>query len=133
MEISYYVLKVREAEGLPAFLLKKLGDKEKGDLYISPTMRLCGVQSMACVKTRKLADSFSDYCVSMMMNRYQSRVSIEIREKKIIVELLKKREENDLKNRIENDSRFVRFAKESGFVREEVVVYKNRRVLDWIV
>lgn len=51
---------------------------EKGELFVSPHCRLCGISAMACIATRQDAEAFRALLLPAFVDRYGPTVTLEV-------------------------------------------------------
>jgi hypothetical protein len=76
MWIKYYVLKAFYSDGnIPSFLFRQ---NEKNELFLSPNVKLCGMDKMAFIESSSLAEKFREACMPRLQKRYGADFDLKI-------------------------------------------------------
>lgn len=72
--ISYWVISVRLDESRSGLLVQQ----ERDELYLSPHVRLAGLDGHACVESPELAEDFLEATSPILDKRYRGRFTAEV-------------------------------------------------------
>ncbi len=73
-QIEYYVIEVIGGEGFPANLFYQ---KEKNELYISPTGRLCG-PAAAMIESQNIAERFAETLMPRIQKKHGNSINLKV-------------------------------------------------------
>jgi len=75
MWLKYYILKAIPIGNIPEFLFSQI---EKNELFLSPNVKLCGMNKVAYIAMRSLAEQFKEACMPRLQKRYGAEFELEV-------------------------------------------------------
>lgn len=77
MWIKYYILKVILYGKIPDFLYRQI---EKNELFLSPNVKLSGIEKVAYIESTSLAEKFKEACMPRLQKRYGAEFDLNVME-----------------------------------------------------